>query len=156
MPAEDPPETPSTLARVMQSQQNFKSSLYLSSQSASLPISRSVLYKKGHYIAPKGYFIVEISTQSDSLFISANSIVSPDTFLLHLQGLRAQTTLRRFGYDNKLMAVSLLFKGDSLQLRCRKQSLSVAAGEPAGWMNKVQSGWHQINNMGEDLSEDEA
>lgn len=38
LPAEDPPESPSTLARVMQSQQNFKSSLHLSSQSASLPI----------------------------------------------------------------------------------------------------------------------
>lgn len=43
-----------------------------------------MLYKKGHYIAPKGYFIVEISTMSDSLFISAHSVVGPDTFLLHL------------------------------------------------------------------------
>jgi hypothetical protein len=49
-----------------------------------------VVYKRSHLIEPKGYFIVEISTLLDELFVTAFSVVRSDTYLLKLQGEHAK------------------------------------------------------------------
>ena len=53
-------------------------------QAKRLPISRQVLYKRGHQISQLGYYIVEISTESGRLFIAAYSAISPESYTLFL------------------------------------------------------------------------
>jgi hypothetical protein len=59
-------------------------SLVVQRQAENLPETRIVLYKRSHLIEPKGYFVVEISTLFDELFITAFSVVRSDTYLLRL------------------------------------------------------------------------
>ncbi len=59
-------------------------SLVVQRQAENLPETRIVLYKRSHLIEPKGYFVVEISTLLDELFITAFSVVRSDTYLLKL------------------------------------------------------------------------
>jgi hypothetical protein len=49
-----------------------------------------VLYKKGHNIEPKGYYIVEISTELTELFVAAFSVVGPESFLIKFMEKEAQ------------------------------------------------------------------
>jgi len=82
-----------------------------------LPITRSVIYKKGHNIYPKGYFIVEISSEMNKLYIAAFSTVNHESFLLHLKDQDAESTLQKFGNDFNVLAMCLKFKNDRLILR---------------------------------------
>ena len=55
-------------------------------------MSRSVLYKRGHNIEPKGYFIVEISKDKRSLFIAAFNSYGPESYLMTLKDNIAELT----------------------------------------------------------------
>lgn len=55
-------------------------------QAAFLSESRVVIYKKGQIVAPKDYFIVEISTEHDQLFVAAYSVINNESFLLTERG----------------------------------------------------------------------
>ena len=82
-----------------------------------MPESRNVIYKRGHTIDPKGFFIVEISTVDTSLFITAYSAVGPESFVLHFKNDEAREAMHRFGSDFNIMAMCLMFRNDRLVLR---------------------------------------
>ena len=86
-------------------------------QARILPISRQVLYKRGHTIQPKGYFIVEMSTEMGKLYIAAYSAIGPESFLIHLKDRDAHKTIKRFASDFNLMAMCLAFRNDKLVLK---------------------------------------
>ena len=44
--------------------------------------SRIVLYKKGQLLPPKDFFIIEISTEADSLMIAAYSVTTSESYLI--------------------------------------------------------------------------
>ena len=76
-----------------------------------------VLYKRGHHIEPKGYFIVEISSELSTLFVTAFSAVGPESFVVIYRNKDAFSTLHTFGNDFNLMAMCLTFKNERLVLR---------------------------------------
>lgn len=55
--------------------------------------NRIVLYKKGKQMGGKGYFIVEISSNNDSLYIAAYDVESPESLLIQLPQRKAQEVL---------------------------------------------------------------
>lgn len=93
-------------------------------QAHGLSESRIVLYKKGHKIEPRDFYIVEISTESDSLYIAAYSVTSSESFLIHQKGQQAQNTILRFGYDFSMMAMCLSFNGNRLVLKSTRTLLT--------------------------------
>lgn len=50
--------------------------------------NRIVLFKKGKQLG-KGYYIVEISSNNDSLYIAAYDVESPESFLIELPEKKA-------------------------------------------------------------------
>lgn len=73
-----------------------------------------VLYKRGHHIEPKGYFIVEISSELSTLFITAFSAVGPESFVLIYKNKDSYNILHTFGNDCNLMAMCLTFRNERL------------------------------------------
>jgi len=51
--------------------------------------------------------VVEISTSLNVLYITAYSVVRPDTFLLKLQGEQAKNIVRKMGKDFSMIASCL-------------------------------------------------
>ncbi len=88
-----------------------------------MPVSRSVLYKRGHNIEPKGYFIVEISKDKRTLFIAAFNSYGPESYLMTMKDTVAEVTLQKFSSDFNLMAMCLLFRNDRLVIRNPKHVL---------------------------------
>ncbi len=86
-------------------------------------MSRSVLYKRGHNIEPKGYFIVEISKDKRSLFIAAFNSYGPESYLMTLKDNIAELTLQKFSSDFNLMAMCLAFRNDRLLIKDPKNIL---------------------------------
>jgi len=82
-----------------------------------LPEARNVIYKRGHTIDPKGFFVVEVSTAFNSLYVCAYSAVGPESFVVEFKGQSARETLQRFGSDFNIMAMCLTFRQDRLVLR---------------------------------------
>jgi hypothetical protein len=76
-----------------------------------------VLYKRGHHIEPKGYFIVEISSELSTLFITAFSAVGPESFDLIYKNKDSYNILHTFGNDCNLMAMCLTFRNERLVIR---------------------------------------
>lgn len=68
--------------------------------------NRVVLYKKGKQLG-KGYYIVEVSSNNNSLFIAAFDVESPESFLIELPDKRAQDILKEFSNDYEAVASSL-------------------------------------------------
>ena len=82
-----------------------------------MPEARNVIYKRGHTIDPKGYFVVEISTALNSLYVCAYSAVGPESYVVEYKGQNARETMQRFGSDFNIMAMCLAFRNDRLVLR---------------------------------------
>jgi hypothetical protein len=89
-----------------------------------LPEHRNVIYKRGHQIEPKGFYVIEISSAMQSLFIAAYSAVGPESFVLHFKDEEARSTLHKFGTDFNIMAMCLSFRNDRLVLRHPKNLFS--------------------------------
>jgi hypothetical protein len=89
-----------------------------------LPEYRNVIYKRGHEIEPKGFFVVEISSAMQSLYIVAYSAVGPESFVIHFQDDDARNILHKFGADFNIMAMCLCFKNDRLVVRHPKNLFS--------------------------------
>lgn len=80
------------------------SNLGVKRQADVLDENRIVLYKKGHQLGKKGYYIVEISSNNDFLFIAAYDLESTESFLIELKDKKAQAILEQFG--NKYDAIA--------------------------------------------------
>ena len=76
-----------------------------------------MIYKRGHTIDPKGFYIVEISTANQSLYVAAYSAVGPESFVIHFKDGEARDTMNRFGSDFNVMAMCLVFRNNRLVLR---------------------------------------
>jgi hypothetical protein len=75
-------------------------------QAEVLDENRIVLYKKGRQIA-KGYFIIEISSNNDFMFIAAYDVESPESFLIELPEKKAQEILKQFNSSYEDIAAQL-------------------------------------------------
>ncbi len=64
------------------------------------------MFKKGKQLG-KGYYIVEISSNNNSLYIAAYDVESPESFLIELSEKKAQEILVQFQNDYEKMATSL-------------------------------------------------
>jgi hypothetical protein len=58
-------------------------------QAQGISESRIVLYKKGQLLPPKDFFIVEISTEGDTLMVAAFSVTTSESYLIEKSGKRA-------------------------------------------------------------------
>jgi len=65
-----------------------------------------VHYKKGKQLGA-GYYIVEISSNSSSLFIAAYDVESSESFLITLPEKRANELMTEFENNYEMMADSL-------------------------------------------------
>ena len=63
-------------------------------------------YKKGKQLGA-GYYIVEISSNSSSLFIAAYDVESSESFLITLPEKRANELMTEFENNYEMMADSL-------------------------------------------------
>ena len=61
----------------------------LTRQAEVLDENRIVLYKKGKQLGNKGYYIVEISSNNDYMFIAAYDVESPESYLIELPEKKA-------------------------------------------------------------------
>ena len=61
-------------------------------QAEVLDENRIVLYKKGHQLG-RGYYIVEISSNNQQIYIAAYDVESPESFLIDLPEKKAQEIL---------------------------------------------------------------
>jgi hypothetical protein len=61
-------------------------------QAEVLDENRIVLYKKGHQLG-QGYYIVEISSNNQQIYIAAYDVESPESFLIDLPEKKAQEIL---------------------------------------------------------------
>ena len=75
-------------------------------QAESLDENRIVLYKRSKQLG-QGYFIVEISSGNDHLYIAAFDVESPESLLIELPEKRAQEILNEFANDYDRLAGSL-------------------------------------------------
>lgn len=75
-------------------------------QADKLDENRIVLYKKGKQLG-NGYFIVEVSSNNNNLFIAAYDVESPESLLIELPEKKAQEILNEFSNDYEAMASSL-------------------------------------------------
>lgn len=75
-------------------------------QAECLDENRIVLYKKGLQLG-QGYFIVEISTNNQCLFIAAYDVESPESLLIELPEKKAEEILKEFNSDYDQMASCL-------------------------------------------------
>ncbi len=65
-----------------------------------------MLFKKGKQLG-RGYYIIEISSNNDYLYIAAYDVESPESFLIELPEKKAQEILSQFQNDYEKMASSL-------------------------------------------------
>jgi len=67
-------------------------------QAECLDENRIVLFKKGMQLG-QGYFIVEISTNNQCLFIAAYDVESPESLLIELPEKKAEEIMKEFNSD---------------------------------------------------------
>lgn len=84
-------------------------------QAEALDENRIVHYKKGKQLG-NGYYIVEISSNSNSLFIAAYDVESTESFLITLPEKRASEIMVEFENNYELMASSLQVMNKRLYL----------------------------------------
>jgi hypothetical protein len=82
------------------------------------------LYKKGKQLG-KGYYIVEISSNNNSLYVAAYDVESPESLLIELSEKKAQEILAQFQNDYEKMATSLNVINKRLVLLNPVNSISV-------------------------------
>ena len=75
-------------------------------QAEALDEYRIVHFKKGKQLGA-GYYIVEISSNSNSLFIAAFDVESNESFLITLPEKRANELMNEFQNNYEMMADSL-------------------------------------------------
>jgi hypothetical protein len=75
-------------------------------QAEHLDENRIVLHRRGKQLG-QGYYIVEISSNNNKLFIAAYDVESPESLLIELPEKRAQEILGEFQQDYEMMADSL-------------------------------------------------
>ena len=66
-----------------------------------------MLYKKGKQLDDRGYYIVEISTNNDTLFIAAYDVESPESLLIQIPQKRAQEIMEKFNNSYEELASNL-------------------------------------------------
>lgn len=84
-------------------------------QAEALDENRIVHYKKGKQLG-NGYYIVEISSNSNNLFIAAYDVESTESFLITLPEKRANELMVEFENNYELMASSLQVMNKRLYL----------------------------------------
>jgi hypothetical protein len=84
-------------------------------QAEALDENRIVHYKKGKQLG-NGYYIVEISSNSNNLFIAAYDVESTESFLITLPEKRANDLMVEFENNYELMASSLQVMNKRLYL----------------------------------------
>lgn len=84
-------------------------------QAEALDENRIVHYKKGKQLG-SGYYIVEISSNSNNLFIAAYDVESTESFLITLPEKRANELMVEFENNYELMASSLQVMNKRLYL----------------------------------------
>ena len=78
----------------------------LAKQAEHLDENRVILYKKGRQLG-NGYYIVEISTGKNILFIAAYDVETPESFLIELPPPKSSEIEKEFQSNWELMANSL-------------------------------------------------
>jgi len=76
-------------------------------QAEVLDEKRIVLYKKGKQLDDRGYYIVEISTNNDTLFVAAYDVESPESLLIQIPQKRAQEIMEKFNNSYEELASNL-------------------------------------------------
>ena len=84
-------------------------------QAEALDENRIVHFKKGKQLG-QGYYIVEISSNSTSLFIAAYDVESSESFLITLPEKRAADLMKEFQQSYEMMAESLQVMNKRLYL----------------------------------------
>lgn len=84
-------------------------------QAEALDENRIVHFKKGKQLGA-GYYIVEISSNSSSLFVAAYDVESSESFLITLPEKRANELMQEFSSSYELMADSLQVMNKRLYL----------------------------------------
>jgi hypothetical protein len=87
----------------------------ISKQADNLDENRIVHYKKGKQLGV-GYYIVEISSNSQYLYIAAYDVESPESFLIELPEKKAKELMVEFTNNYELMANSLQIMNKRLVL----------------------------------------
>jgi hypothetical protein len=75
-------------------------------QADCLDENRIVLFKKGMQLG-QGYYIIEISSNNQSIFIAAYDVETPESLLIELPEKKAEDIMKEFGQDYELMASCL-------------------------------------------------
>ena len=81
-------------------------------QAELLDENRIVLYKKGRQLG-SGYYIVEISSNNQSIYIAAYDVESPESLLIELPEKKAEEIMKEFDKDYEALA-------DCLQIMNRR------------------------------------
>jgi hypothetical protein len=68
-------------------------------------------------VEPKGYFVIEISSFLDFLYITAFSSFGPESFVINFKNQEAKDVLQMFGNDFSMMAMCLSFHKDRMVLK---------------------------------------
>lgn len=76
-------------------------------QAEILDEKRIVLYKKGKQLNDRGYYIVEISSNNDTLFIAAYDVESAESLLIQVPQKRAQEIMEKFNNSYEELASNL-------------------------------------------------
>lgn len=85
-------------------------------QADCLDENRIVLYKKGRHLGKGGYYIVEISSNNQNLFIAAYDVESPESLLIELPEKKAEEIMKEFNGDYEMMANCLQVMNNRLIL----------------------------------------
>lgn len=64
------------------------------------------MFKKGKQVG-RGYYIIEISSNNESLYIAAYDVESPESFLIELPERKAQEILTHFNNNYEEIASAL-------------------------------------------------
>lgn len=108
-------------------------------QAEALDENRIVHYKKGKQLG-NGYYIVEISSNSNNLFIAAYDVESTESFLITLPEKRANEIMTEFENNYELMASSLQVMNKRLYLLNPKYLADQKAGDNANVNNNQNLG----------------
>ena len=85
-------------------------------QAEVLDEKRIVLYKKGKQIDDEGYYVVEISSSNEFMYIAAYDVESPESLLITLPQKRAQDILEKFNNSYEELASNLHIQANKLIL----------------------------------------
>ena len=108
-------------------------------QAEALDENRIVHYKKGKQLG-NGYYIVEISSNSNNLFIAAYDVESTESFLITLPEKRANEIMTEFENNYELMASSLQVMNKRLYLLNPKYLADQKAGDNTNVNNNQNLG----------------